>query len=168
MKNTFKILSLAAAVLLIGCTPKQKDTLPAPVAFDKHDRCHICGMVILNYPGAKAEVFVKGEKEPLKFCSVKDGFTYILQPENSPRVQVFYVTDFGNTADIPLQNKMLEATKAIYDVGSDVRGAMGKSILPFATKEAADKFAKEHGGEIVRYDQVDLSVIKSLKGHKAH
>lgn len=165
MKIFFKILSVVAVVVLIGCSPKEKEIIPTAVPFDKHDRCHICGMVILNYPGAKAEVFVKGEKEPLKFCSVKDGFTYALQPENRPRIQAFYVSDFGNTADVPLHSKMLEASKAIYDVGSDIRGAMGKSILPFASKEAADKFAQEHGGQVVRYDEIDFSVLQSLKSH---
>ena len=77
--------TVAAAALLAGCSGKSEDKIPGPVAFDKHDRCHICGMVILNYPGAKAQVFVKGEKEPLKFCSVKDGFVYVLQPENAKR-----------------------------------------------------------------------------------
>ena len=88
--------TVAAAALLAGCSGKSEDKIPGPVAFDKHDRCHICGMVILNYPGAKAQVFVKGEKEPLKFCSVKDGFVYVLQPENAKRTVAFWVSDFGN------------------------------------------------------------------------
>lgn len=82
-------------------------------------------MVILNYPGAKAQVFVKGEKEPLKFCSVKDGFVYVLQPENAKRTVAFWVSDFGNKKDIPLHEKMLTAEKAFFNAGSDVRGAMG-------------------------------------------
>ena len=98
--------TVAAAALLAGCSGKSEDKIPGPVAFDKHDRCHICGMVILNYPGAKAQVFVKGEKEPLKFCSVKDGFVYVLQPENAKRTVAFWVSDFGNKKDIPLHEKL--------------------------------------------------------------
>ena len=105
--------TVAAAALLAGCSGKSEDKIPGPVAFDKHDRCHICGMVILNYPGAKAQVFVKGEKEPLKFCSVKDGFVYVLQPENAKRTVAFWVSDFGNKKDIPLHEKMLLAQKAL-------------------------------------------------------
>ena len=52
--------TVAAAALLAGCSGKSEDKIPGPVAFDKHDRCHICGMVILNYPGAKAQVFWVG------------------------------------------------------------------------------------------------------------
>ena len=71
-------------------------------------------MVILNYPGAKAQVFVKGEKEPLKFCSVKDGFVYVLQPENAKRTVAFWVSDFGNKKDIPLHEKMLTADVIVF------------------------------------------------------
>ena len=110
-------------------------------------------------------IFVKGEKEPLKFCSVKDGFVYVLQPENAKRTVGFWVSDFGNKKDIPLHEKMLLAQKAFFNAGSDVRGAMGKSILPFATKEEVQAFTKEHGGTIVNYSEVNLGLLKSLKGH---
>lgn len=166
MKKLIQVVcAFAAAALLAGCSGKSEDQIPGPVAFDKHDRCHICGMVILNYPGAKAQVFVKGEKEPLKFCSVKDGFVYVLQPENAKRTVAFWVSDFGNKKDIPLHEKMLTAEKAFFNAGSDVRGAMGKSILPFATKGEVEAFTKEHGGKIVNYSEVNLELLKSLKDH---
>lgn len=166
MKKIFSLLAAAACVLVIGGCSSEKDTKTfSPAAFTKHDRCLICGMVILNYPGAKAQVYVKGEKEPLKFCSVKDGFVYSLQPENAKKVEAFFVSDFGNTKDAPLHEKMLLAEKAVYNACSDVRGAMGKSILPFANKEAVEKFTKEHGGKIVNYSEVNLELLKSLKGH---
>lgn len=165
MKKIIQLLSVAAAVIfLAGCGGKTEDKIPGPVAFDKHDRCHICGMVILNYPGAKAQVFVQGEKDPLKFCSVKDGFVYVLQPENARRAVAFWVSDFGNKQDLPLHEKMLKAQEAFFNVGSDVRGAMGKSILPFAAKEEVQAFTKEHEGKIVKYSEVNLELLKSLKG----
>ena len=61
--------------------------------------------------------------------------------------------------------KMLTAEKAFFNAGSDVRGAMGKSILPFATKGEVEAFTKEHGGKIVNYSEVNLELLKSLKGH---
>ena len=165
MKKIIQFLSVASAVIfLAGCGGKTEDKIPCPVAFDKHDRCHICGMVILNYPGAKAQVFVQGEKDPLKFCSVKDGFVYVLQPENARRAVAFWVSDFGNKQDLPLHEKMLKAQEAFFNVGSDVRGAMGKSILPFAAKEEVLAFTKEHEGKIVKYSEVNLELLKSLKG----
>ena len=66
------------------------------------------------------------------FCS--------LRMQNEP--WLFWVSDFGNKKDIPLHEKMLLAQKAFFNAGSDVRGAMGKSILPFATKEEVQAFTK--------------------------
>lgn len=83
--------TVAAAALLAGCSGKSEDKIPGPVAFDKHDRCHICGMVILNYPGAKAQVFVKGEKEPLNFVPSKTDLSMFcsLRMQNEPWVSGF-------------------------------------------------------------------------------
>lgn len=122
-------------------------------------------MIILNYSGAKAQIFIKNEKEPLKFCSVKDGFTFILQPENAKRAVAFFVNDFGNSTDAQPHEKMISAKDAFYVAGSDVHGAMGKSLLPFKTKDQAQAFMREHGGKLLYYRQVTLEEIKALKGH---
>ena len=42
---------------------------------------------------------------------------------------------------------------------------MGKSILPFKTKDQAQAFMREHGGKLLSYTQVTLEEIKALKGH---
>lgn len=160
------LLTSFLTVFLVGCNNSEQKAALQPVVFDKHDRCQICGMVILNYPGAKAQVFIKDNKEALKFCSVKDGFVFILQPENNKRLRNFFVSDFGNAKEIPLNEKMLKAQDAVYVAGSDVRGAMGKSILPFATEDAAKAFKAQHGGTIVKYNEVNLELLNSLKGHK--
>lgn len=165
MKFALKIiLTVLALSIVAGCGEEKKTTIPTPVAFDKHDRCLICGMVILNYPGAKAQTFIEGEKEPQKFCSVKDGFVFVLQPENARRLVVFYVSDYGSERKGGIPEKLLNAKEATYVVGSDVRGAMGKSILPFASREEARKFASSHGGDVLGFTDINLQVLKSLKG----
>ena len=164
MYRRFFLLTVTSAVLS-GCSKQSPAPELKPLPFSKHDRCHICGMVILNYPGAKAQIFIKNEKEPLKFCSVKDGFTFILQPENARRAAAFFVSDFGNSTEAQLHEKMLSAKDAFYVAGSDVHGAMGKTILPFKTKDQAQAFMREHGGKLLSYTQVTLEEIKALKGH---
>lgn len=118
MKKFFHVLCAAAAVvLLVGCSGKVKIKFPVPLLSISMIVAISAGMVILNYSGAKAQLFVKGEKEPLKFCSVKDGFVYVLQPENVSRTVAFYVSDFGNKKDVPLHEKMLTAQKAFFNAG---------------------------------------------------
>ncbi len=56
--------------------------------------------------------------------------------------------------------KFIDATKAYYVVGSSARGTMSRvSKYAFATKEKAELFQKEHGGEIVDFYQA-LEVAK--------
>lgn len=70
-----------AAVLLAGCGDEASKKTYSPVPFTKHDRCHLCGMVLAHYEGPKAQIIIKGaEDTPLMFCSGRDAFTYALQP----------------------------------------------------------------------------------------
>ena len=38
-----------AAVLLAGCGDEASKKTYSPVPFTKHDRCHLCGMVLAHY-----------------------------------------------------------------------------------------------------------------------
>ena len=40
-----------AAVLLAGCGDEASKKTYSPVPFTKHDRCHLCGMVLAHYEG---------------------------------------------------------------------------------------------------------------------
>ena len=102
--------------------------------------------------------FCKGRKEPLKFCSVKGRFCLCSAAGECKTNRGFWVSDFGNKKIFRAHEKMLTAEKAFFNAGSDVRGAMGKSILPFATKGEVEAFIKEHGGKIVNYSEVNLEL----------
>ena len=65
-----------AAVLLAGCGDEASKKTYSPVPFTKHDRCHLCGMVLAHYEGPKAQIIIKGaEDTPLMFCSGRDAFS---------------------------------------------------------------------------------------------
>ena len=90
LKKTFFAAFLAAA-LLAGCSGQQAPKTHQPAAIGAHDRCHLCGMVIVHYEGPKAQIFIKDVEEPLKFCSGRDAFTFALQPENARRLEGFFI-----------------------------------------------------------------------------
>ena len=88
-----------AAVLFAGCGDEASKKTYSPVPFTKHDRCHLCGMVLAHYEGPKAQIIIKGaEDTPLMFCSGRDAFTYALQPENQRRLLAFFIHDLGKTS----------------------------------------------------------------------
>ena len=151
---------LAAAVCLTGCSEEKSEKVPGPVPFDKHDRCLLCGMVIAHYEGPKAEVFIKGETEAIKFCSGRDAFTYALQPENARRLRAFYVHDMGRTEWAnPADTALTDATKAVWVYGHDIAGVMGNEPAGFADKNAAQAFIQKHGGKLYGYTDVTLDLL---------
>lgn len=163
MHKTLRLtLSLvAASLLLAGCGGDEKEALFKPVPFDKHDRCHVCGMVISHYEGPKAQVFIKGaEGEAVKFCSGRDAFSFALQPENARRLKAFFIHDMAhaNWAE-PDDKFLIDATKAVFVVGSDAIGVMGPEPIAFSDAEKARVFSQNHGGEVVSYGAVTLETL---------
>ena len=71
-------LAAIACAALVGCSEEATEVVKA-VPIGAHDRCKMCGMVIVHYPGPKAEIFIKGaDGEAVKFCSGRDAFTFAL------------------------------------------------------------------------------------------
>ena len=150
----------ALCVLLAGCSEEAAVSV-APVAFDAHDRCHMCGMVIAHYEGPKAEVFIKGaEGEAVKFCSGRDAFTFALQPENARRLLGFFIHNMGETDwESPSDAALIDATKAVYVYGHDIEGVMGSEPAAFSSEEKARAFMAKHGGKLVSYKDVTLELL---------
>lgn len=160
MQLRFILLVSALCVGLVGCSEDAVESVK-PVAFDAHDRCKMCGMVIAHYPGPKAEVFIKGaEGEPVKFCSGRDAFTFALQPENARRLLGFYVHDMGATSwDKPEDAYLIDATKAVYVYGHNIDGVMGNEPAAFKDEAKAHTFIDKHGGKLYAYKDVTLELL---------
>jgi nitrous oxide reductase accessory protein NosL len=63
-------------------------------------------------------------------------------------VAAVFVTDYYALEPI-------DAKSALYVVGSDVYGPMGKELIPFARRADAEEFLRDHGGrKIVRFGEV--------------
>lgn len=154
------LASAACCVMLVGCSEEAEEVVK-PVAFEAHDRCILCGMVIAHYPGPKAEVFIKGaDGEAVKFCSGRDAFTFALQPENARRLLGFFIHDMGTTDwDYPSDSALMDATKAVYVYGHDVEGVMGNEPAAFSTQEKAQEFIQKHGGKLYAYKDVTLELL---------
>jgi nitrous oxide reductase accessory protein NosL len=60
----------------------------------------------------------------------------------------------------------LPARRAYYVILSDRLSPMGNDLLPFKTKQAAQAFIKDHGGQIVRFSEITLDLIRQLDWSK--
>jgi copper chaperone NosL len=158
-------MSLIMAILLtVGCDqdPEIRNAI-SPQAIDADDECHVCGMIINRFPGPKGEAFVVGNVQALKFCSTRDLFAFLLQPEADAIVRGIYVHDMAGTDwRHPPDAALIDARLAWYVVNHSKRGAMGPTLASFRYRADAQAFTERYGGSLLRFEQVDLEEITNL------
>lgn len=164
MKKTIATLSL----VLFGAFSVNvySDSLPALSPIEAGESCHVCGMIVTNFPGPKGQAKIKHNETTLKFCSTADLFTWLLQPETPAMMRSAYVHDMGAasaTWDKPSEKDYVDAKKAWYVVGGDQMGAMGATLASFREKAAAEQYMKQHGGMIKRFADIDLELMANLQ-----
>ncbi len=164
---------LLSLLMLSACGQDQgARTTHAPEAFEDGDECHVCGMLITQFPGPKAEVFVEGAPRALKFCSTRDLFAYLLQPEHASGLREIYVHDMAQTEwDHPEDTALISARDAWYVAGHRLKGAMGPTLAAFAGQADAESFIGQHGGRLLRFKDIDLETVTRLGDaptHEAH
>lgn len=149
-RRFFTLGALTAAFLpatLTGCGDAKKREARA---VRPSDRCAICGMVVANYEGPKAELFLKEVDRAAVFCSLKEAFAFLLQPENRRRLEVLYVqTSQGD-------DRFYDASALRFVVGSRFEGVMGTEPAAFKTAAEAAAFIKKWGGREAAFDTVTL------------
>jgi copper chaperone NosL len=155
---------LLLALLLAGCDQQQQAGVSrSPVPFHAGDECHVCGMLITRFPGPKGEAYVYHEQRALKFCSTRDLFAWLLQPETTAVVEAIYVHDMANTDwNHPDDRHLIDARTAWYVVGSTRRGAMGPTLASFAKRADAEAFARQYGGRVLPFESITLPVLEAM------
>ena len=99
MKNHLITLLILAATLLLGSCADESTAIVEhrpPVAIAHADECHLCGMMINEFAGPKGQIFNKGKTTAQKFCSTRDLFSHLLQPENTRQVSHVWVHDMSH------------------------------------------------------------------------
>lgn len=160
MKNVVAALFLAAA--LGACSSEQAAEVPAPFVLIADATGHYCGMGVLEHDGPKGQIILTRAAGPVWFTSVRDTVAFTMLPEEPKNIAAIYVSDMGaaESWERPGAENWIDAHEAHYVIGSSRRGGMGVSeAVPFATEEAAQGFAAEHGGEIVRFGDIPADYV---------
>lgn len=159
------VLALLLPLIVMACTDdKRVDVIQRAVAIESSEECHLCGMLIENFPGPKGEFYRRGDSHPQKFCSTRDLFSYLLQPENINRVSAVFVHDMAVAPwDSPDDHAFIDGRAAHYIVDHDRRGAMGPTLAAFKLRSDAEAFAKRFGGRLVAFGDIDLALLAALK-----
>ncbi|UQV21736.1 nitrous oxide reductase accessory protein NosL [Vibrio sp. J383] len=150
-----------SSVFLFGCNEApQEKMLKQAVAIENADECHLCGMIIANFPGPKGEAYQKGNEEIMKFCSTRDLFSYVLQPENERQIQQIFVHDMSKTPwQKPENEYFIDAKAAWFVIGSSKTGAMGSTLGSFSTQDDAIAFSEKFGGKVYQFDDIRIDLL---------
>ncbi len=152
-------------LLLVSCT-KQEVAKPAPVDFDREDSCHVCGMIMVDFPGSKVQIhYTNGRID--KFCSTIDFFIFYLQPDRPVNISAIYLNDMGKADWNQPEGHWIDAEDAFYVYGGDVMGPMGEALVPFSDIKDAESYTREHGGKIVRFNEVNMEMLMPDMHHKS-
>ncbi len=161
LNSKLKALSLGVLLALtVGCNAQSEKEVMVhhAVQIEQADSCHLCGMTISNFPGPKGESYESNKDSINKFCSTRDLFGYILQPENRRQVKEIFVHDMSKTPwGSPTDDHFVNAKDAWFVIGSSQTGAMGKTLGSFSAKVDAEVFIQEFGGQLYTFDEITLA-----------
>ncbi len=157
------IRTVSVLVLLWGLSAWPVHAAPkAPPAPPSRAKCPVCGMFVAKYPDWTGAI-VFSDAATIYFDGPKDLFAYYLAPEKYDRsrkrgeIAAVYVKDYYSLA-------FIDGRAAFYVVGSDIRGPMGKELVPFARKGDADGFLADHQGKrVLRFGEITRGILKGLE-----
>ena len=134
---------------------------PGPVKPKATDKCPVCGMFVTKYPDWVAQAIHRDGSYAV-FDGAKDLFKYLFNlrtyapGRTAADIVRLYVTDYYTLT--PVDGKL-----AVYVLGSDILGPMGRELVPFAKEAEAREFLKDHKGkQLVRFGEVTAEVMKAL------
>ena len=150
----------ALAYFLMAGSSEALANVKGQMEVPKEAKCPVCGMFVTKYPKWAALItenanihYFDGVKDMMKFYIFDIDFPY-----DRSKITNIEVTDFYTL-------KAIDAKKAFYVVGSDVFGPMGNELIPFLTKDAAQNFLSDHGGEqIILFDAITPKLVMGLDG----
>lgn len=152
----YKLIVLIFSFLLIACEKPQVVEVPPAQTLTREANGYYCLMTVVNHSGPKGQIILTDQPEALWFTSVRDTIAFTLSPEEPKNIAAIYVNDMSEASwDNPGADNWIDAKQAWYVTGSKHTGGMGApEAIPFSTKQKADEFASQQGGEV--YDYVNI------------
>jgi copper chaperone NosL len=118
-------------------------------------------MFVARYPEWIATVLYR-DGPPSHFDGAKDLFKYLLaHPRYAAGRRAKDILALGVTEYYDLRR--IDAREAYYVIGSTVLGPMGHELVPFATRDDAEEFVRDHSGvRILRFEDVTAELLGRL------
>jgi copper chaperone NosL len=162
VKRLLFAIAMLMPLALTACDEKQAAQLPPPHSMTAEAIGHYCGMNLLEHPGPKGQIIAASLIEPVWFSSAHDAIAFTMLPDEPKDIRAIYVSDMGKAGswDKPGADNWVEARKALFVIGSRIKGGMGgDEAVPFSERAAAETFATENGGRVVGFAEVPRDYI---------
>lgn len=150
---------------MTACQPPEP--LTEPYTIESGTTCALDGMLLMDYPGPKAQIHFAGQSTPDFFCDTVEMFNVLLNPEQIREVKAVYVQDMGIADWITPKDAWIDARTAFYVSGSRKAGSMGTTFASFAKQSDAEAFVVSFGGEVLTFDQFKADMAR-LDGGALH
>lgn len=133
--------SCILGLLIVGCQAPRADR-PPQIRYGE-EPCAFCGMLISEERFAAALITTNGETKTFDDigCLLHD-----LTERDHSTVHV-WVHDYGS-------GRWLKAQHAVFVRSREVPTPMGGGLFAFSTQEAAEQFAHDMHGTVVRFEQL--------------
>ena len=156
MKHTIIILIFISSLLLLACSSG-----PQPIAYG-NDQCAYCQMTIVDQQYGSELVTETGKV--FKFDAVECMINHCQKElDGKQKVDLHLITSFTSPGELT------DATAAHYLVSDQLPSPMGMNITAFADKATAEKFQKDHHGNLYQWkDLVDNFSNLSPGQHHMH
>ncbi len=145
MRNNFKLLILfISSFILLSCKVE-----PKPINYGD-DHCHFCDMTVVDKTHA-AEVTTKKGKSYVYDaieCMVND----LNQKNNEDKMAFILVADYDNPGEL------IDAKNATFLISKKIKSPMGAYLSAFPSKEVAEKYQTDNGGEIFSWSELKLKI----------
>lgn len=120
-------------------------------------KCPVCGMFVHKYPKWVASIEI--HEHTHYFDGVKDMMKFYFQPS-----KYAHAHEVADLKDIKVTDyytlNALKAQDAYYVIGSNIYGPMGEELIPFETKEKAEKFSNDHfGKKILKFEEIKEEML---------
>ena len=148
-----KFLVILFLIVLFGMT---NWAFSQSIKIESHKACPLCGMYPARYPQFNCQiVFKDGSYEA--FDSAIGLLVYLLFPDKTgiklkPAAEIYF-KDY-------LKESWLEADKAFFVTGSEIRGPMGVQFLPVDSEQAANQLKKQaNGKDIIHFKMINRQYL---------
>ncbi len=162
MSRAVRPCVLLPLLLLTACFEDGVSEIPPPANLTMDATGYYCNMTVMDHAGSKGHIILDKDAEVFWFSSVRDTIAFTRMPGEPRNIAVIYVSDMSGVKDwaAPNLDSWIEASKAFFVIGSLKKGGMGApEPIPFGTLNAANAFAGEFGGNVVKITDIPDSII---------